>query len=180
MLENIAKNLFAGIMSLYIGCAFESPKNLDNLVENSFYKQRVIIDENTNDWENSKKFDYVYTNGIEAKVIYKKTKKTKELLIAVVKDTNNLLISGTPKKEPINNDFSYLFFYGDTSFRELNFKYNGNNIKVIFNQDSSINYQYNNGEIKKLTEIFHPLVYRKLNNIDEDLSIPEHIIILWK
>lgn len=179
MLEKLVNLFSTSIISLALfSCTIHKPNKLSYLFLDDFCVQKEIIDENYDDEEISKKIYYNYKNGIDVDVFYKKNKKIKEIHLDIKKDINNLLIKNTPKEQSIDNDFNYSLYYQETHFRELTFQYNCDKIKVTFNQDSSIYYNINGSEPKLIHYIFYPKIYEKLKDIDENLFISEHIMLL--
>ncbi len=179
MLEKLVKIFSTSILSITLSsCTIHKPNNLSYLFLDDFCLQKEVIEEVSDNEEISKKIHYSYKNGIDVDVFYKKNKKLREIHLDIIKDEDDILIKDTPRKQPINNDVGYSLYYKETNFRELNFNYNGDKIKVKFNQDSSIYYQVNGDESKEIHYIFYHKIYEKLKDIDENLFISEHIMFL--
>lgn len=149
-----------------------SLQNLDDKV-NSFYSKKEVIETN----KDTIITYYAFNNGIEVEVITNKENSRPRLIgVKVLKDPNNLIIKGTPKRDSAEGTTYELDLNGT---RRLTFRFNDIHVYTTFvteGEDQKTTVHYRSGGIEgDLAAIFVPDALRKLSEIEKALHIAELI-----
>ena len=183
MLENLLNGLrIASVASLpmLLGtCAAETVKEPAKIYRvDDFYSSMDFIEESNGLKKASRKVRYSLKNSIIAEVVYKIDEGSKEIFITILGDPDKVLTRNTPRKNSITGATYRLNLGGTKVHRELNFSQNGESVVVFVHDDGS--FYINVGNKPFYLPGLGAEVYKKLGEIDEDLSIREHIDLVKK
>ena len=189
MLEKILKGISVMTFVSLTHCAIDDAVNRSFADDRySFYRKKVVLTEDYGEEIKTQKTKYVYDNDIEVEVNYKKIGKIKDFMLTVKKDPHNLLIKNTPKNDSAVGLTYYIFFNHsplkdplDTPpikyFRQINFRYDGNNIGLTIFANLDLKYSCN-GREGEIPKVFRSRIFDKLQEVDMELHIPDQITVL--
>ena len=129
---------------------------------------------------------YVYKNGIEAAVTYRKNEELSEIYIDILADPNNVLVKGTIVQETPDNCSYHMMIDGDKVKKAISFGISTNRTVSVLLVNGTLEYvkvsEQSKGKAKvrdyEVPELLKPLGKSHLRRIEGYLDLSTHQRIL--
>ena len=137
-----------------------------------FYSAKQILEERFGPDFKEKRIMYLYKNGIEAEVNFKKNSNgMKDLYIRVLSDPNNVLVRNTPSnKTPFSCTYQIMFLENKSCKKAIGFYLNGNKVIIVLNGAKVAYVKFDERDFLVIPPI-EKIGLKKVREVEVDLEV---------